>query len=273
MPERSTDVVVGRDVVVSRGSHVALRSSDFTIPAGAITAVIGPNGSGKSTLLHAIAGLLPTTAGTLTVLGATPQLSQSQISYVLQYTTVPAGTPLTVQEAVMMGRYPSLGFLRRPSKADKERTRAAMERLDITDLAHRHLTELSGGQRQRVYVAQGIAQDHQMLLLDEPLTGLDINSARTIDAIIHDEPTRGCSVVLTTHDLEEARAADHVILTAGRVVASGSPESVLTSENLINAYGLGALHDSTHDSAHDPTTMGVDHHDHHHDHDHGHPHD
>lgn len=259
MPESA---VVGRDVVVSRGSHVALRSSDFSIPSGAITAVIGPNGSGKSTLLHAIAGLLPLSAGTLTVLGATPALSQSHISYVLQYTTVPAGTPLTVQEAVMMGRYPTLGLLRRPSKADRERVQMAMERLEITDLAHRHLTELSGGQRQRVYVAQGIAQDHHMLLLDEPLTGLDLNSARTIDSIIHDEPTRGCSVVLTTHDLEEAKAADHVILTSGRVVAYGPPADVLTEENLISAYGLGALHDRDADSTMFPT----EHHDHSHDH-------
>lgn len=267
-----TDAVTGRDVVLTRGSTVALRASDFTIPAGRITAIIGPNGSGKSTLLHAIAGLLPVTSGTLNVLGATPKLSQPSVSYVLQYTTVPAGTPLTVAEAVMMGRYPLLGVLGRPSRADRERVQAAMERLQVTDLARRHLTELSGGQRQRVYVAQGIAQDHQMLLLDEPLTGLDLVSARTIDSIIHDEPTHGCSVVLTTHDLEEARAADHVLLTAGRVVASGAPEVVLTNENLAAAYGLGALHDRD-DSAplfptehHDDHGHHHDHHDHHREH-------
>ena len=237
------DIVTAHNVVISRGSNIAIAESDFWIPKGKITAIIGPNGSGKSTILHAIAGLLPINSGELTVLGATPLISQSKISYVLQYTTVPAGTPLTVAEAVGMARYPGLGLLRRPSQSDKEHVAAAMKRLEITDLAKRHLTELSGGQRQRVYVAQGIAQDHQILLLDEPLTGLDINSAKTIDSIIHDEPARGCSVVLTTHDLEEARAADHVILTAGRVVACGAPADVLTTENLTNAYGLGALHD------------------------------
>jgi len=238
-----SDIVVARNVVITRGSHIAISTSDFTIPEGKITAIIGPNGSGKSTILHAIAGLLPVNSGMLSVLDTTPLASQSKISYVLQYTTVPAGTPLTVAEAVAMARYPGLGLLGRPSKSDKERVIAAMQRLEISDLAKRHLTELSGGQRQRVYVAQGIAQDHQILLLDEPLTGLDINSAKTIDSIIHDEPARGCSVVLTTHDLEEARSADHVILTAGRVVASGTPDQVLTTENLTNAYGLGALHD------------------------------
>ena len=156
-------------------------------------------------MLHAIAGLLPISNGTLSVLGSTPQLSQSQIAYVLQYTTISKGTPLTVREAVGMGRYPSLGLFSRPRSQDKRRVEQAMERLNITHLADRHLTELSGGQRQRVFVAQGITQNHSMLLLDEPLTGLDINSAKTIDSIIHEEPERGGSVVLTTHDIEEAR--------------------------------------------------------------------
>lgn len=259
MPE----VVVGHDVVITRGSKLAVAASDFTIPAGKITAIIGPNGSGKSTLLHAVAGLIEVSSGTLTVLGATPRISQPQISYVLQYAAVPPGTPLTVREAVMMGRYPTMGFLGRPTRTDRERVQSALERLDITDLANRHLGDLSGGQRQRVYVAQGIAQDHAMLLLDEPLTGLDLNSMRAIDAIVHDEPTRGCSVVLTTHDLDEARAADHVLLTAGRIVASGTPEQVLTPENLSAAYGLGALHD------HDDSLPRVAGDDHHHDHTHG----
>lgn len=104
-----------------------------------------------------------------------------------------------------------------------------------------------------------------MLLLDEPLTGLDINSAKTIDSIIHDEPTRGCSVILTTHDLEEAKAADHVILTSGYVVASGPPEQALTTDNLAIAYGLGSLHDKDDDSPLFPT----EHHEPH-GHDHGH---
>jgi iron complex transport system ATP-binding protein len=102
------NVVIGQNVVITRGSQIAIAASDFTIPQGKITAIIGPNGSGKSTLLHAIAGLLPVSSGTLTVLGNTPLVSQSRISYVLQYTTVPTGTPLTVAEAVAMARYPGL---------------------------------------------------------------------------------------------------------------------------------------------------------------------
>jgi manganese transport system ATP-binding protein len=240
------DAVVATDVVLHRGSRVAIDRSSFTIPAGRITAIIGPNGSGKSTLLHAIAGLLTPSEGQLEVLGRTPSdatMRTSGVSYVLQHTDIAAGTPLTVREAVGMARYPRLGLLRRPSREDRAKVDEAMSLLKISDLAERHLTELSGGQRQRVYVAQGVAQDHDILLLDEPLTGLDLLSAKTIDAIIHEEPQHGCAVVLTTHDLEEAAAADHVLLTCGRVLASGPPSSVLSSANLATAYGLGALHE------------------------------
>ena len=259
----AADAVCAEDVVLGHNSRVAVHASSFSIPAGKVTTVIGPNGSGKSTLLHAIAGLLSPLAGSLRVLDAQPQSRREHISYVLQNTIVPVGTPITVAETVMMGRYPGLGLSRRPSRLDKARVSEAMEKLQISDLAKRHLSELSGGQRQRVYVAQGIAQDHDLLLLDEPLTGLDIASAQTIDEIIHQEPVGGCSVVLTTHDLDEARASDFVVLMAGRVIAAGPPASVLTNENLLTAYGLGGLHRS--DNA-DPTT---DHH--HHDHDHGDP--
>jgi manganese transport system ATP-binding protein len=242
--EPESTVARAEGVVLRYGHHTALLASSFSIPARAVTAVIGPNGSGKSTVLNALAGLVPPSSGTIEVLGTTPERARSRVSYVLQHVTVPVGTPLTVAETVGMGRYPALGIWRRRSAADRQRVRSAMERLKITDLARRHLTELSGGQRQRVYVAQGIAQGHEVLLLDEPLTGLDLVSARTIDSIIHSERHRGCSVVLTTHDLGEARAADHVLLMKGRVVASGTPAQVLTKENLETAYGLGALHDA-----------------------------
>ena len=235
-------LVAATDLVVRYGQRTAIGSSGLTLPPGGITAVIGPNGSGKSTLLHALAGLVTPAAGTLTVLGSPVAQARKRLSFVLQSAAIPAGTPITVAETVAMGRYPSLGILRRMRPVDRERVRWAMDQLDISPLASRHLTELSGGQRQRVYVAQGIAQDHDVLLLDEPLTGLDLVSARTIDRIIHTERDRGHSVILTTHDLEEAQAADNVVLMSGRVVASGAPEAVLTRRNLEVAYGLGILH-------------------------------
>lgn len=264
--------VVAQDVVLGHGSHVAVQSSSLTIPAGKVTTVIGPNGSGKSTLLHAIAGLITPLAGTMRVLDGHPHEMREHLSYVLQYTTVPVGTPITVAETVMMGRYPRMGLFRRPKAEDRARVREAMERLRITDLATRHLSELSGGQRQRVYVAQGIAQEHDVLLLDEPLTGLDIASAQTIDEIIHQEPIGGCTVIQTTHDLDEARAADHVVLLAGRVIASGPPEQVLTAEHLMTAYGLGGLHAGSEPKVDGDHHHHHEHHDHDHRHDHGHDH-
>lgn len=242
---------LGTGVTLGYGHQVALAASDFTIPAQGVTAIIGPNGSGKSTLLNALAGILPVMGGTLSVLGGPPG-RRGVTSYVMQSPAFPTGTPITVGEAVAMGLYSDLGWFRRPRARDRARVQEAMERLDVTALAGRHLDELSGGQRQRVYVAQGITQRHQMLLLDEPLTGLDLVSMRTIDAIIHAERERGHGVVLTTHDLDEARAADWVLLTGGRVLAAGPPEEVLTREHVEKAYGLGALHPATTDLLDDP---------------------
>jgi iron complex transport system ATP-binding protein len=248
------------DVVLRYGSHVALAQSSFTIPLQGITAVIGPNGSGKSTLLHALAGLVSVAEGRLRVLGRDPQQARGEISYVLQSTVVPPSTPITVRETVGMGRYPAVGFFRRFGRADRARVTEAMRRMEIEDLAGRHLHELSGGQRQRVYVAQGLAQDHRVMLLDEPLTGLDIVSARAIDGLIHAESREGRTVVLTTHDLNEARVADHVILVSGRVVSCGPPEIVCTRHNLEVAFGLGSLHGweggFLDDPAHDPHGAG-----------------
>lgn len=232
--------VTAQDLVVSYGETVAIAASTFTIPAGKVTAVIGPNGSGKSTLLNTIAGLMEPQTGTINV----PSQSGDghRIAYVLQTTKINDSLPVSVQEVVMMGRYAELGAYRWARPADREAVRSALERTGLTELASKQLYELSGGQRQRVFVAQGMAQDHDLLLLDEPLTGIDITTAQAIDAAIHDEVGRGCSVILTTHDLSEAQVADYVVLLSGRVVAAGTPADVLTAENLAEAYGPALLH-------------------------------
>jgi manganese transport system ATP-binding protein len=150
--------------------------------------------------------------------------------------------PITVREVVTMGRYPTVGAYGRLRSADRDAVERAMTRMGITHLSHRHLHDLSGGQRQRVFIAQGLAEDHDLLLFDEPLTGLDLPSAKVIDEVIHEEPQRGHTVVLTTHDLSEAGHADNVILMGGRVIAEGLPADVLVSDNLAEAYGPGLLH-------------------------------
>lgn len=236
----SRPVITAESVRVTYGPLLAFESSSFNIPEGGITVLIGPNGSGKSTLLNLIAGLMAPSSGSVKLHG--PDGKDPRISYVMQTTKVNDALPITVREVVTMGRYARVGGYRRLRQADLAAVDEAMERIGIVDLAGRHLVELSGGQRQRVFVAQGLAQDHELLLLDEPLTGLDITSAQAIDDVIHDEQTRGCSIVMTTHDLAEAQVADHVLLLSARVVASGPPEEVLNLEYLLEAYGPSLLH-------------------------------
>jgi ABC-type Mn2+/Zn2+ transport system ATPase subunit len=235
--DRSTVAVRGHAVTVAYGEQLALSASDVEIPAGRVTAVIGPNGSGKSTLLNAISGLVALSAGCLEVLGGAPAAGSRRVAYVLQSTRVSEFLPITVLEAVRMGRYAHRGLIGRFTAADHEAVRSAMDRLDITDLARRHLGTLSGGQRQRVFVAQGLAQRAPLFLLDEPTTALDVVSRNQITRAIAAERDRGVTVVLTTHDLAEARTADWVVVIAGRVVAAGTPVDVCTPDVLGLAYG------------------------------------
>lgn len=236
-------LVEATDVELRYGSHVALAASSFQVPRVGVVAVIGPNGSGKSTLLAALAGLVPVASGRLRVLGAEPREARRRLSFVMQSTPVPPVTPITVHEVVGLGRFAQLGMFGRFRAADRRAVADAMARMQITHLARRHMRELSGGQRQRVLIAQGMVQEHDLLLLDEPLTGLDITSAGTIDDLIHEQRDDGCSVIMTTHDLDEARAADWVILVSRRVVSSGPPAEVCNRRNLEIAYGLGATHE------------------------------
>jgi manganese transport system ATP-binding protein len=232
--------IVGEDVVFRYGGRTAVAASSFLIPEGSITAIIGPNGSGKSTTLNGIAGLAKPSSGSVEVLPVDGR--PRRVAYVLQTTKVNDSLPITVREIVTMGRYPSTGPYGWMKEDDRTAVRIAMERMEIVGLAERHLSELSGGQRQRVFVAQGLAQDHEVLLLDEPLTGLDITSAQAIDDVIHEEQSHGCTIVLTTHDLTAAQVADYVLLMSGRVVASGPPGDVLTEEHLRDAYGPNLIH-------------------------------
>ena len=224
------------------GANVVLEPSSFTAPMGAITALIGPNGAGKSTLLHSMVGLVDPTGGHIRVMGASPQKARRRVAYVVQSKEINQSLPLTVAQVVAMGRYANRGMVKPLKTDDKARVQEAMERMSITDLSSRHLTELSGGQRQRVFMAQGIAQDHRIMLLDEPLTGLDVVSAEAVDRTIHEEKAHGCAVLVSTHDLGEARTADHVLLLGKKRVISGPPSEVLTRENLLAAFGTGLMH-------------------------------
>ncbi|MEM9201936.1 MAG: zinc ABC transporter ATP-binding protein AztA [Actinomycetota bacterium] len=220
--------ITGLDV--RYGDSIALTGLDLEVPCGSSLAVIGPNGSGKSTLLNAIAGVVDAAAGTIDRPGGVPAL-------VLQSTDVDRSLPITVRDTVGLARYAELGLLRRFGRADRDAVETAMERLNISHLANRQLHELSGGQRQRALVAQGLAQHANLLLLDEPVTGLDITSRGVILEVIREEVASGRTVIVTTHDLDDARLCDRVLLVNRHRVAFGAPDDVLTEANLLHAFG------------------------------------
>lgn len=221
--------ITTRNLQVDFGGKLALDDVTIEVPAGSSLAVIGPNGSGKSTLLGVLARTIAPTAGTFTVTGGDP-------AFVLQSTQVDKSLPITVRDTVSMARYATLGLLRRFSTTDRQAVDDALRRLDIEDLAGRQLHDLSGGQRQRALVAQGLAQQADVLLLDEPVTGLDITSREVILDLIDEEVSVGRTVVVTTHDLDEARHCDQVLLLDTRPIAFGAPDHVLTEQHLKQAF-------------------------------------
>ncbi len=228
-------------VTVRYGPILALDDADLAVEAGSVVAVIGPNGSGKSTLLSTISGLVQPTRGQVRVHGRPPRHGLRGIAHVLQTTAANESVPLTVRETVRMGCYARCGPFRPLSRADRAAIDEAIARMRLGDLVHRQLHELSGGQRQRVFVAQGLAQRAEVLLLDEPISGLDLVTQEAITEVVQAERAAGRTVVLTTHDVGTAHLADHVVLVATRVVADGTPTEVLTPTHLSRAYG-GHLH-------------------------------
>ncbi|WP_069812789.1 zinc ABC transporter ATP-binding protein AztA [Streptomyces sp. TP-A0874] len=194
------------------------------IPKSAATALVGPNGCGKSTLLGVLAGVIRPTAGDLQHDGGRPP------AFVPQRGAVGDALPLTVRQAVEMGRWGERGPWRRLTRQDRATVDAALDRLGVGDLAARQLGELSGGQRQRALIAQALAQESDLLLLDEPTTGLDPEARERIGELLTGLVAEGVTVVQATHDLEVARAASLcLLLRDGRLVGQGHPDRVLTA--------------------------------------------
>ena len=240
------------------GAKVALDQIDLTIGPGTATAVMGANGSGKTTLLDCLADLRPPDEGTIS------GLDRTKLAYVVQLGPQ-HWMPITVREVLAIGRYRSLGLLGRARAADRSAALHAAERLGVADLLDEQFGTLSGGQQQRVRIAQALASEPEVLLLDEPITGLDLPSQDRILAVIRAETAAGHSVVLTTHHLDEARHCDGVVLLATRVVAHGPPHEVLTPDRLRDAFGSRLLGDHA-DHDHDHRLLMLD------DHGHGHAH-
>jgi manganese/iron transport system ATP-binding protein len=219
----------------------ALEALTFRVERGERVAVVGPNGAGKSTLFKVIAGTLRPDRGRVNIFGHGPA-GHICIAYVPQRNQVDWNFPVTVEDVVMMGRVGQIGLLRRPGRADWDVVRAALARVGAAGLAHARIGELSGGQQQRVFLARALAQEAELVLLDEPLNGLDIPTQEAILAILDDLRRDGVTVLLATHDLDlAAERFDRIMLLNRRIVAFASPAAALLADNLLRAYG-GHLH-------------------------------
>jgi len=236
-----------RDLVVRYERVVALAGASFAVNPGEALGIVGPNGSGKSTLLKTVAGLLEPTSGTVRVFGRAPRaLPPGSIAYVPQIEDVDWSFPATVWDAVAMGRFARLGLLGRFGREDKAAVQRALELVNMQDLAGRRISALSGGQQQRVFVARAIAQQPQLLLLDEPTTGVDAATEEALRQVVRSLVADGMPVLMSTHDLDRAAEwFDRLMVLDRRVLAIGDPEQVLES----GAYSGIREHAHTHGHA------------------------
>lgn len=228
-------------LTVRYNGYQALEDVSFQLNNGERLAVVGPNGAGKSTLFKVIVGVLPPTSGTISVAGHSPG-RHICIAYVPQRSQVDWNFPVTVAAAVMMGRFGRIGLLRRPGRHDWHYVRECLEVVGMAELAERQIGELSGGQQQRMFIARALAQEAELMLMDEPLTGLDVPAQEDIFRVLETLRGRGVTVMVATHDLNQAAERfDRVLLLRRRLVGLGLPTEVFTPANLQAAYG-GHLH-------------------------------
>jgi ABC-type Mn2+/Zn2+ transport system ATPase subunit len=253
MATATDHLVTADDVCVHYGPVVALAPTSFELDRRSSIALVGSNGSGKTTLLSLLAGLVASAAGTIAVHGSVAMVTQQQEHH--------RWMPLSVDEVLRMGRYRRRGLVGRIGRDDRAAIAAAADLLEVAHLRHGAFGELSGGQQQRVLVAQAVASDPDLLLLDEPITGLDLPSQLRILDVIARHADEGGTVVYSTHHLAEARRADRVMLMAGCVLADGPPGDVLVPTLLAEAFGGRLIRE-------DGVSIVVDDHGH----DHGEPH-
>ena len=241
-PEGSGAVIELDAVAVGYESHVIVDDLSVTLGPGELWVLMGTNGSGKSTVLKTLAGLLEVIEGRLTMLGRAPGCQPRRVAYLPQHPAWFVTLPLRALDVVAMGRFAHLGLFTRVREADRRAVAEACERLGVDAFAGRPMRELSGGQQQRTHLAQVLARQADVLLLDEPTAGLDAAGRRAVTEAIDAERRRGATVVVATHDLADAEHADLVVLLAHGIVALGAPQEALTDEHLRTCYGFTDRH-------------------------------
>ncbi len=243
-----TDTVTQNNLVIEL-SRVTVRYRDLVaiedvslgIEGGEFLAVLGPNGSGKTTLIRAALGLVEPSAGSVRLLGRSPhELGKDwgRIGYVPQISSIDPHFPVRVADVVLMGRYGRVGLLRRIGRADREAAQLALERVGLADLASRQIGRLSGGQRQRVLVARALANEPEILILDEPTTGVDVGTTEGLFELMGGFHGDGMTVVAVSHDVGVvARHVTRVACMNRRLIVHGRPAEVLQGEVLECMYG------------------------------------
>jgi manganese/iron transport system ATP-binding protein len=226
-----------KNLSVRYNGRFALEEIDFHLHAGERIAVVGPNGAGKSTLFKAVAGVLQPSAGEVNIFGSRPR-GHNCIAYIPQRSEVDWNFPVNVADVVMMGRSAKLGLLNWPRKKDWEHVRHALAIVELSDLAARPIRQRSGGQQQRMFIARALTQEAELMLMDEPLSGLDTPSQEGLLNLLDTLRNQNVTVMVATHDLDQAaRHFDRIMLLNHRIIAFDAPQNVMRTEHLLQAYG------------------------------------
>jgi ABC-type Mn2+/Zn2+ transport system ATPase subunit len=238
----NTATISADHLCVGYGKNPVVEGVMLDMHPGELLVLIGTNGSGKSTLLKTLAGLIHPVHGDLHVLGQHAGQLPTRVAYLPQHPVSSHTLPLQVRDVVTMGRFAHLGLFRRTSSSDRAIVSSAMQRTGIDAQANKPIRDLSGGQQQRTHLAQVLAREAEILLLDEPTAGLDINGRKLVAELIAAERARGVTVVMATHELADAEQATSVMLLAQRVVSMGPPQEALRDEYLRECFGFTQPH-------------------------------
>ncbi len=226
------------DLTVAYDDTPVLWDIDLDVPEGVIMGIIGPNGAGKSTLIKAILGIVPIAAGSVRVFGSPFRRNRKRVGYIPQRTSVDWDFPTTVFDVVLMGCYGRLGWIRRPSRRDRDAAMEAIETVGMSEYASRQIGELSGGQQQRTFLARALMQQSDIYLMDEPFQGVDALTEKAIVLLLRDLKHHGKTVVVVHHDLQTVEHYfDRIAMLNVRKIADGPSREVFTEENLKRTYG------------------------------------
>jgi ABC-type Mn2+/Zn2+ transport system ATPase subunit len=238
MTDRPLPTVDANALTIGYKDEAIVKEISLELFPGQTLALIGTNGSGKSTLLKTLVGLLPQLGGELKVLGGSPMQNSRKVAYLSQFHSSGFILPLCAVDVVRMGRYAEHGLLGKLTSEDEDLIHLSIKRMGMEKHTQKPLRSLSGGQQQRVYIAQALARHADILVLDEPTSGLDAGAREIYQQALADEMVRGASVVVATHDIQEAMNCTQTLLLARKVIAYGPGDEVITPEALLETFGI-----------------------------------